>query len=749
MTTPGADTPPPALAVQSSDGGTDRLAQLLGSVNAASSAARNAWLAFMGLLAFYFVTISSVTHQDLLLNSPVKLPILGVELPLNGFFVWGPVVFLLVHFSILLQHMMLARKLRMFDLRCAATETGPNAGPNILRDELNTYFFTQSRAGAKSQHPYHMTLDAMGWITFIVLPLCLLFYFQISFLAYHSVSVTWWHRLTLIADMVVLAWIFALSHDPVRLSTTEKRLLVQLVLLAFAGALLLFSLFVATVPDSVLDRAMRALPFAAPVPYGRPDLTRDTGRMAFWPTAVLFEGALLARNLSVTDTDLVKDKDFPLKGGGLSLRLRERNLKYATLDRSDLHLADLTGAQLQGARLVETVLNKAKLSCAQPNATDVRTRKCTNLQGADLRVARLQGANLQHVRLQGADLREARLEGADLRWAQLQGANLMWARLQGASLLGARLEGADLREARLEGANLQHTRLPGADLRAARLRGADLRWARLQGADLRHARLEGADLQGVWSQGADLEWAQLRGANLRHAGLQGADLRHAGLQVANLSLAGLEGADLRWALVWLTRPFEPTRASLANYDSLIVTDISNEAREYLSDQVESLRKLKAAMTADNIPGQERVAAAFERFKARLAPLLEGAPNRAWETVGRPTWSLLTRNAKQPDPDELACYLARDLACRDDTQKGYLAQALIGRVLETKRAPFAFYAPFKTCAARKNIPEELWAKLAAAAKAEFARRKVQSKTRSNALTKIGDIENPCTAFATPQ
>ena len=36
--------------------------------------------------------VGSVTHRDLLFESPVKLPFLNVDLPLVGFFVLGPSV---------------------------------------------------------------------------------------------------------------------------------------------------------------------------------------------------------------------------------------------------------------------------------------------------------------------------------------------------------------------------------------------------------------------------------------------------------------------------------------------------------------------------------------------------------------------------------------------------------------------------------------------------------------------------------
>ena len=111
------------------------------------------------------------------------------------------------------------------------------------------------------------------------------------------------------------------------------------------------------------------------------------------------------------------------------------------------------------------------------------------LQGADLSVAQLQGARLILAQLLGADLSEARLEGAHLSDAQLEGADLIGAQLQGAHLEDAQLQGADLSGAQLE----------KADLSDAQLQGADLFGAQLEGADLRGAQLERVDMYGVAS----------------------------------------------------------------------------------------------------------------------------------------------------------------------------------------------------------------------------------------------------------
>ncbi len=168
------------------------------------------------------------------------------------------------------------------------------------------------------------------------------------------------------------------------------------------------------------------------------DRLPDDGNKGWWRRWLLSYRVLI-----VEDTDLGVDE-------AAKLVLRERNFRYALLNRSDFRRADLTWADLRAAQLWRTSA-KGKLNDTQ-----------------------LQGAVLKEAQLQGAHLSSASFQGADLSLAELQGANLSYAKLQGADLRGAQLQGADLRYARLQGADLEGAQLQDADLEGAALQGADL-----------------------------------------------------------------------------------------------------------------------------------------------------------------------------------------------------------------------------------------------------------------------------------
>ena len=412
--------------------------KLLAAVNAASIQARGIWLGFLGLIAYFFLAITGVTHTDLLLNSAVNLPIVDVEIPLFSFFIAAPALFILVHLGLLMQHAMLSQKIQRF-LNALNDGVHWGSGPHEMRSRLHAYTQTQLLAGPRRSVVVGLFLEVMSWVTIYALPILLLLNFQLTFLPYHNQWVTFWHAAALSIDLLIVILIGFFIARPsdsfgwtlIQVLTTKK-LLTLCVLLA-TPIVLYLSFVVLTVPDRGVD-AYRQEPDKvlgwAFVPADRlieVIFTRNVDRVTGKPKP----DWKFSRYLIVTDKDLVPDKDDEFEE--VSFSLRGRDLRFAVLDRSDLHRADLFGVDLRGASALETRLEK------------------TNLRFADLQGADLQGADLQGANLQGADL-----QGANLRSAKLQGANLSFADLQGADLRSAKLQGANLTRA-----NIWQTKLPG------------------------------------------------------------------------------------------------------------------------------------------------------------------------------------------------------------------------------------------------------------------------------------------------
>jgi hypothetical protein len=208
------------------DKGEDRpnARDLLASVNSASSGASASWIAFLGTMAYLAVTLSGITHVDLLLDKETTLPFVGVKVPITAYFVAAPLAFVLMHFGLLLQHAVLSRKLRAFEERL--WKEPPNGGRRTqnIRDELHSYSFTQSVSGMPKGRAVDMALRLVMSLTLVVFPLLLLSFFQVSFLPYHSEPITWWHRGMLLADVaviVVLARYLARRDRPTKVGLTD------------------------------------------------------------------------------------------------------------------------------------------------------------------------------------------------------------------------------------------------------------------------------------------------------------------------------------------------------------------------------------------------------------------------------------------------------------------------------------------------------------------------------------------------
>lgn len=439
----------------------------LDEANAASDPARTSWLAFLALLTYVVVTLASVSHKDLLLNSPVRLPIINADIPLVGFFQYAPAMLLLVYLSLLVQHVILARKYRRFTDALAAYELKARSR-HVARERVHSYAFSQILAGPEANRITKLMMQLIVYVTFAVLPIVTLLYFQIKFLPFHEVWITYWHRFAVILGFAMLIlltpimqhappkrkWDIRVGPQAEAWEASGRQVLMVLLLLPIVVG---FSWLIATVPDEWIDRR---LGFVPPTRAGigaedeakllNPIVRRlvydrlpDDGNKGWWRRWLLSYRVLI-----VEDIDLGIDE-------AAKLVLRERNFRYALLNRSDFRRADLTWADLRAAQMWRTSA-KGKLNDTQ-------------LQGAVLKEAQLQGAHLSSASFQGADLSDAELQGANLSYAKLQGADLRGAQLQGADLRYAKLQGADLEGAALQDADLEGTALQGAVLASAEI----------------------------------------------------------------------------------------------------------------------------------------------------------------------------------------------------------------------------------------------------------------------------------------
>jgi uncharacterized protein YjbI with pentapeptide repeats len=440
------------------------------ALNDSSRYAAAQWLGYLSLLTYLFFTTVAVTDYDLLVETPIKLPLIGVELGLFSFFVWTPALFLVVHLYIVRKAALLAKRATFYQEQLAAQKV-TGAQLTARKNRLDAFAVTSLllQADEGEAKGGERMLPGFTWAvvytTLFLLPLALYLAFQIFFLAYQSGAVTAWHRGVLVIG-VFLAFVGARRAGALRRHIiTAKSLFVSV---AALGA----SFFLFTFPGEALHKTSYADDFVRHYKYPFPNVLRPR------QPERLFVEAKKAGKLEDANT-------LDLAGRNFS----ERHFRGA----------QFSGVNLRGAKLGSASLQGANFSSA-------------DLQGANFSYASLQGANLRGAKLQGADLSRAGLQGADLSGAKLQGANLFRAGLQGANLIFAGLQGADLSGAGLQGADLNTSSLQGADLLGANLQGASLYGASLQGADLLAAKLQGTNLNKVSLWRTDLKNEFMKGA---------------------------------------------------------------------------------------------------------------------------------------------------------------------------------------------------------------------------------------------
>jgi uncharacterized protein YjbI with pentapeptide repeats len=473
------------------------------TVEDAASVSGGLWLSYLFALFYIAVAAGAVTHADLFLQRPVKLPFLGIELPLTAFFALAPILFLITHAYTLVHFVLLAAKAKRFHAQLKAQikdENAPEAAVlrEGLRGQLPSNIFVQFLAGPKELREgwFGRFLAFMAWVTLVVAPLALLLLLQLQFLPYHDASITWTHRVALVLDLALVWWLWRkilagqTEIDEPRWRPSWSKALS----IAATAAVIVFSWIIATFPGEWERQPLASVASIAPPALNKwRSVTNERmfngavdpithRRVSWFSSTVVLPDFNLYQELKIDDPKKVEWRDTLFDARG-------RDLQGAALDFATLPRADFGGARLRGASL-----------------------KDAQLQGALLNDARLQGASLDGAQLQGAWLDETQLQGASLQNAQLQGAWLRGARLQGAWLVGAQLQGASLDQAQLQGARLDHV------------------------------QLQGASLQGAWLQGATLQFAQLQGAALNNAQLQG----------VRLAVADMTATNLNYAMVWRT-----------------------------------------------------------------------------------------------------------------------------------------------------------------------------------------------------
>lgn len=456
------------------------LSALRDSVVEAASVGGGLWFSYLFSLFYLTIATGGVTHRDLLLANPVKLPFLNVDLPLLGFFFIGPLILVLIHVYILLHFVLLANKIGIFHAELHV-QIPEDSVRTQLRAQLPSNIFIQFLAGPHDVREgiIGIMLKIIAHISLVYGPIVLLLFFQLRFLPYHSEFITNWQRLLIALD-IVLVWLLwpRILEAGLRLSVRSR--LSVLLLGGFCFASVVLSLLIATFPGEWLDDHIPAIEVKGTSLYKL--LVAGDVDLAERKPKSLWSNRLVVPGVDVLDHEKFDSED-KIAALPMTVSLRARHLEGAVLIGANLRKVDFTAAVLRGADLSAADVREANFGCDRFG----QDASCSDLRGANLSSGNFNGATFEKAYLQGAIIDYASFEGALLKSAKMVGVSAVQTQFPVAVL-----DGADFR-----GALLDLAAFPAASLLGADFRGAAFYGTQLQGADLDLANFDLAIMQRI------------------------------------------------------------------------------------------------------------------------------------------------------------------------------------------------------------------------------------------------------------
>jgi uncharacterized protein YjbI with pentapeptide repeats len=619
--------------------------KLADAVNESARQVGTSMLTLLVTCSYLLITVATVSHEMLLRESGVRLPLFNIDLPIRRFFEVAPMLVLLLHAHVLVLIEALRRRVARWQLYPGSATVLLYPGAPVQRMTLG-----------RRDRGLRFLFDLI-FVTSIVFPYLVFLVIEVQYLPNRSPA-SFFHAVVVTLDLVLivlLLWVIPVRNEkasgrppgrvsrpwPVRLWAVASS--VVLIALALAAPWYLLGC------DDLrrLQVRDRVLVLAGPSPE--------------------VEAALLERGVTREDIHREYSQGLDLSGRDL----RRADLRGSKLYRVKLRGADLSHAQLDGA----------DLSGADLNPKGFETWRGAGLPAGPTRWQALGELEGRRTRLVGAHLVGTILIDAEALQADFSAATLDEAHLEGARLSAAVFDGASLRRAGLGAADLVGAKARNADLSEADLSAAVWRQGHLTGSNLTSARLIAADLRGTRMSLTRFHGSDLRAADLGTS-MFGADFRRANLWKARF--VDGDGAILRAA--------NATGVCLCSWCSDEPVDSPDEGRRTLPDGWWlDLRDLEAPQAPRELP-----AGGWPKLLALTSPaaslewlLADGgeAPLSAMAGKTLEQRSLLPacRPATAPEPD-YAFLAARliELACRPDG--GAVAKA-IANATRRRNDPF--------------------------------------------------------------
>lgn len=498
-----------------------------------SKNARTTWVSLLVTLIFCAITLLSVSDRDFFeYGAQTKLPLVGVSVPVVGFFWSAPVLILALYLHL---HIYLSRLWRAL---AAAREDcneriDDRVYPWLLSDTaLSLDLFERPRDDPVRSRDFLFLMAGVSFLLGWLSTPTIMAMFWIRSWAYHDTFLTMVLGLLSVASTVmgVLSYLktreFATRNRESEREGPSPRFYRSPLVPAVLMAGFCVGLFSYARTDGIRGNFIYAANLYR-IDFVRVPPNWENREIA-WEDHVVDGGGADELNI------LGLQKGFEKRRRYLVLGLPKDDWPHIDLQKADMREANLPGVDMNGARMDGADLTDALME--NIDLTDARLVGAA-LVRAQLGGALLTGADLDEADLSGAKAEGATFEGATLDGAILNDARLRMAILSGATMVGARLVTAQMDHAFFVKADMTRARLDGARLEGADLTRAILSGARLIGAEMRDATFDHAELDS-----AVLSDAQMPGASFRHARMRGVDMVSATLPRADLTFAAMQNA---------------------------------------------------------------------------------------------------------------------------------------------------------------------------------------------------------------
>jgi hypothetical protein len=188
-------------------------------VSDTAEAVQKVWIIFVSFFSVFGVLITTVDHVTLLSGTTLEVPLLKVSVPFTSFFSVGPCIAVCLHAYMLVQLLILSRKLEMYEDGIRSSIRSDTLGDrHRLGLSPFVHYLSGFESSSQSAAEFLIRLFVIG--TIMILPVVVLLLSLLTILPYHNSVVLWINRICVVTVLILLAifWpkISGLSRCPRR-----------------------------------------------------------------------------------------------------------------------------------------------------------------------------------------------------------------------------------------------------------------------------------------------------------------------------------------------------------------------------------------------------------------------------------------------------------------------------------------------------------------------------------------------------